>query len=50
MGVPVIIIFSIISHYVPSLLLKAVYGGMMIALASYLSINAASNVRNRELK
>jgi uncharacterized protein len=49
-GVPVIIVFSLISHYVPSILLKGVYGVMMITLATYLGVSALSNVRNRDLK
>jgi uncharacterized membrane protein YfcA len=49
-GIPVIIIFSLISHYVPSILLKGVYGAMMIGLAGYLLPGAISNVRNRDLK
>ncbi len=49
-GVPVIIVASLVSHYVPSILLKGAYGVMMIALATYLSFTAVSSVRNRELK
>ena len=49
-GVPAIIVFSLLSRYVPSILLKGIYGVMMIALASYLSLTAISSVRNRELK
>ncbi len=49
-GIPVIIVFSLLSHYVPSILLKGVYGLMMIALASYLSLTAIATVRNRDLK
>lgn len=49
-GVPVIIIASLASHYVPSILLKGVYGAMMIVLSTYLTLTAISNVRNRELK
>ena len=48
-GVPVIVFFSLIAHYVPNILLKGFYEGMMIALATYLSLTAVSNVRNREL-
>ena len=48
-GVPVIVFFSLIAHYVPNILLKGFYGGMMIALAAYLSLSAVSNVRNRDL-
>ena len=50
LGVPVIIVASLVSHYVPSILLKGAYGVMMITLATYLSLTAISNVRNRELK
>jgi len=48
-GIPVIIIFSLISHFVPSIFLRGVYGGMMVALFAYLVMTARSNVRNREL-
>jgi uncharacterized protein len=49
-GVPVIIVFSLVSHYVPSILLKGVYGVMMVTLATYLGLTALSSVRNRDLK
>ncbi len=49
-GVPVIVAFSLVSQYVPSILLKGAYGVMMVTLATYLSLTAISNVRNRELK
>jgi uncharacterized protein len=49
-GVPVIVVFSLVSQYVPSILLKGAYGVMMVTLATYLSLTAISNVRNRELK
>lgn len=48
-GIPVIIIFSLLSRYVPSILLKGIYGVMMIALAGYLFLSATSNVRDRDL-
>jgi len=48
-GVPVIIVFSLVSHYVPSILLKGAYGTMMILLFAYLLTTANSNVRKRDL-
>ncbi len=48
-GVPAIIIFSLVSQYVSSLFLKIVYGIMMLLLATYLFLTAPGNVRNREL-
>lgn len=49
-SVPAIIGFSLIANLVSSLLLRGIYGGMMIALAVYLFLGSASSVRNRELK
>ncbi len=49
-GVPVIVVFSLVSHYVPVILLKGVYGVMMAGLAGFLVLGAMSNVRNPELK
>ncbi len=48
-GVPVIIVFSLVSHFIPSIFLKGAYGGMMMALFVYLLMTAKANVRNREL-
>jgi uncharacterized membrane protein YfcA len=49
-SVPAIVVFSLIANLVSSLLLRGIYGGMMIALASYLFLSSASSVRNRELR
>jgi uncharacterized membrane protein YfcA len=49
-SVPVIIIFSLISQLISSVILKIVYGIMMLLLAAYLFTTAPANVRNRELK
>ncbi len=45
-AVPTIIVFSLLSQYVSSLLLRTVYGIMMIALSAYLFLTAPGNVRN----
>ncbi len=45
-AVPTIIVFSLVSQYVSNLLLRTVYGIMMIALSSYLFLTAPGNVRN----
>lgn len=49
-SVPAIIAFSLMANLVSSLLLRAVYGGMMVALAGYLFLGSASSVRDREAK
>ena len=49
-SVPTIVVFSLAANFVSSLLLKGIYGGMMIALAVYLWWTSPANVRNRELK
>lgn len=45
-AVPTIIVFSFVSQYVSSLLLRTVYGIMMIALSVYLFLTAPGNARN----
>ena len=49
-SLPTIIVFSLAASLVSSLLLKGVYGTMMISLAVYLWWTSPANVRNRELK
>ncbi len=49
-SIPAIVAFSLTANLVSSLLLRAVYGAMMLALAVYLALGSASSVRNRELK
>ena len=49
-SVPAIVIFSLMANLVSSLLLRMVYGGMMVILAAYLFLSSASSVRNRESK
>lgn len=48
-SVPTIIVFSLAANLVNSLLLKGVYGVMMISLSIYLWWASPGNVRNREL-
>ncbi len=48
-SVPTIVVFSLLSQYISSLLLKVVYGVMMLLLASYMFHTAPSNVRNSQL-
>lgn len=45
-GVPVIVVFSIIAQSVSDLLLKLVFGAMMVSMAIYLIATAKSAVRN----
>jgi uncharacterized protein len=49
-SIPAIIVFSLMANLVSSLLLRGIYGGMMVALAAYLFLSSAASVRNRELK
>ena len=48
-GIPVIIAFSLIGQFASSLLLKLVFGVMMVTIAIYLVVTAKSSVRNRYL-
>lgn len=48
-GVPVIIVFSIIAQFVSGVLLKLIFGVMLLSIAIYLSVTAKSTVRNRYL-
>ncbi len=47
---PTMVVFSLISQYANSLMLRIAYGVMMLLLATYLTFTASSNVRNRDLK
>lgn len=49
-GVPAIVLFSLVSQSVDSSLLKVAYGVMMILLSAYLFLSAAGNVRNPTLR
>ena len=49
-GVPVIVVFSIIAQSVGDLLLKLVFGGMMVSMAIYLVVTAKSAVRNPNME
>ncbi|APV43718.1 hypothetical protein Dform_00358 [Dehalogenimonas formicexedens] len=49
-SIPTIIIFSLVSQYVPGLLMKIIYGIMMLGLAIYLGISAPGTVRNPKIK
>ena len=49
-SVPAVIVFSLISQTIDAVFIKAAYGIMMVVLATYLSITALANVRNRHLE
>ena len=49
-AVPAIVLFSFLSQYTPSDILKIAYGIMMILLAAYLSFSAPSSIRNAHLR
>lgn len=49
-AVPTVVVFILLSQSVDAVLLRGVYGGMMVLLAAYLAWTAPTNVRRSDLK
>jgi uncharacterized protein len=48
-SVPTIVVFSLVAQFTNSFVLRAAYGGMMVALAVYLALAASASVRRADL-